>query len=56
MVDSGRLDGQPRSAVAVGAGIVGRSTPGFLRERGVQLTAVTARRAERLLRKLPQAA
>src|SRR5690349_14582062 len=35
-----RLDGGPRSAVVVGAGVVGLATAWFLQERGVAVTVV----------------
>jgi D-amino-acid dehydrogenase len=45
-----RIDGGPRSAIIVGAGIVGLSTAWFLQERGVEVTVVD-RAAWRLARR-----
>lgn len=39
-MDLVRIDGGPRSAVVVGAGVVGLSTAWFLQDRGVQVTVV----------------
>ncbi|GGP75112.1 NAD(P)/FAD-dependent oxidoreductase [Saccharothrix coeruleofusca] len=40
MVGVGRSDSGPRTAVVVGAGVVGLSTAWFLQERGVEVTVV----------------
>ncbi|GAA2104250.1 NAD(P)/FAD-dependent oxidoreductase [Actinomadura alba] len=40
MVDVERISGAPRSAIVVGAGVVGLSTAWFLQEHGVEVTVV----------------
>ncbi|MCB0950880.1 MAG: FAD-binding oxidoreductase [Mycobacterium sp.] len=40
MFDGDRIDGGPRSAIVVGAGIAGLSTAWFLQERGVEVAVV----------------
>jgi D-amino-acid dehydrogenase len=39
-VKTGRIDGGPRSAIVVGAGIIGLSTAWFLQEHGIEVTVV----------------